>query len=400
MAVTVTGRSGDTTFDLIVVGLGAMGAAALYQAGRRGLRVLGIDRHHPPHTLGSTHAETRITRLAVGEGPQYLPFVARSHEIWRQLEHESGEALLHQCGGLIVTEERPVPGQRWRDFVVETDRIARSAGIDFAVLDGEHDRRVPAVLRGLAGKRIGHEPSAGLVMAERAVAVQLARAAELGAIVTTGERVTAVRPDATGVEVVTERGRHRAEHVVLSAGPWLPDLIGGGDAERLRVTRQAVFWFEVDDPDRYGADEFPFVMWIGGDDAEYLGVFPILAGTTPALKVLGEQFVTDTHPDTVDRTVAAGEIADFHRRLVEPRLVGVRPTCVKAEVCLYTNTPDDHFLIDRAPDSDRITIVSPCSGHGFKHSAALGEAIVEDLSTGRSALDLSPFGRHRFETGR
>ncbi|MEM9561951.1 MAG: N-methyl-L-tryptophan oxidase [Actinomycetota bacterium] len=392
----MTARSSDdATFDLIVVGLGAMGSATVYQAARRGLRVLGLDRHDPPHDLGSTHAETRITRLAVGEGEQYLPFVARSHEIWRELEAESGEPLLYQCGGLIVTEQQPVAGQRWHDFVIETDRVARSAGIDFAVLDDPLDHRVPTALLGLEGKRIGHEPSAGLVLAERAVAVQLALAADRGADVRTRERVTAVRAGAGGVEVVAGPRHYRADRVVLSAGPWLPGLIGGGDAGRLRVTRQTVFWFEVDDADRYRADGFPFVMWIGDEDADYLGVFPLLPGTTPALKVLGEQFVTDTTPDTVDRTVTAAEIDDIHRRLVGPRLAGVRPTCVRAEVCLYTNTPDDHFLIDWADESDRIMVVSPCSGHGFKHSAAIGEAVVEQMTTGRSTLDLRPFGRDR-----
>lgn len=388
--------SGQGQFDLIVVGLGAMGAAVAYQATGLDLRVLGIDRHDPPHDFGSTKAETRITRLAVGEGAHYLPFVARSHEIWRDLEQRFGEQLLHQCGGYIVTEQTPVEGQRWQDFVVETKRIANGAGIEFTVLDETSEVNPPAHINGLDGKRIGFEPTAGLVMAERAVSAQLRFAAQAGATLQTGETVIEVIPDTEGVEVVTDRDRYRAGHVVLAAGPWLGDLVDQQDADRLAVTRQTVFWFEVDDLSAFGTDRFPFVMLVGDTDEDYIGVFPIPPGGTPALKVLGEQFLTSTQPEEVDREISQAEIQEFYSRHIEPRIEGVSNRCVKAEVCLYTNTPDDHFLIDSALGSDRVLMMSPCSGHGFKHSAALGEAVAQRIATGHSDLDLAPFARSRF----
>lgn len=382
--------------DLIVVGLGAMGAATAFQARRRGLRVLGLDRHHPPHTLGSTHAETRITRLAVGEGPQYLPFVRRSHEIWRELEEETGRPLLHTSGGLIVTEQAAVEGQRWEDFVVRTSEIAGGAGIDFEVLDpAESGVRFP-LLHGLDGKRLGYEPTGGVVMAERALETQLELAAAEGADLRMGETVRAVEPDGDGVDVITDRGRHRADRVVLAAGPWMPDLIDDQDRSHLRVTRQVVFWFEVEDPEPFTVGSFPFVMWIGDRDLDYVGIFPIPPEGTPALKILGEQFATATDPDRVERVVGAEEIEAFHDRHVATKLSGVGRRCVRAEVCLYTNTSDDHFLIDVSPSSDRVLVMSPCSGHGFKHSAALGEAVAEVIATGSSTLDLTPFGRDRW----
>lgn len=385
-----------------------MGAAVTYQASALGLRVLGIDRHNPPHDFGSTKAETRITRLAVGEGEQYLPFVARSHEIWRDLETRYGERLLHQCGGYIITEQTPVSGQRWHDFVLETDRIAADAGIEFHVLGdavgaaGPDNIGVsgtippPAGMAGLAGKRIGFEPTAGLVMAERAVAVQLQLAAAAGAVIRTDEPVTEVLPDADGVDVVSTAGRYRADQVVVATGPWLADLIDPVDGDRLQVTRQVVYWFEVEDPEAFSTERFPFVMWVGDTDEDYVGIFPIPPGGTPALKVLGEQFLTTTHPETVDRKVSVDEIQAFHRRHIAPKLPAVSNRCVAAEVCLYTNTPDDHFLIDTATGSERVLLMSPCSGHGFKHSAALGEAVAQMISRGRSDLDLTPFSRSRF----
>ena len=397
--------SGGTTprFDLIVVGLGAMGAAVAYQAARRGLRVLGIDRFEPPHTFGSTHAETRVSRLAVGEGEQYLPFVRRSHEIWRELEEASGETLLHECGGLIVTQPVPSAGQRWFDFVSETSRIAEGAEVRFDLLDAEAAAELVPGFTGFADRRIGYEPTGALVMAERALAVQLTQASEHGAELRTGERVVAVAPLAlgangdAGVEVTTDQGdRYRADRVVVATGPWAAELADPGDAAQLSVTRQVVYWFEIDNPEPYGASRCPWVMWVGETNDDYFCLFPIPPGSTPALKVLTEQFSATTDPESVERTVSQAEIHAFHQRHVARHLPGVSDRCVKAEVCLYTSTPDEHFLIDTSPRSDRILLMSPCSGHGFKHSAALGEAVAELAAEGRSTLDLAPFSRRRF----
>ncbi len=381
----------DTSADLIVVGLGAMGAAVAYHAQRLGISVIGLDRHNPPHQFGSTQAETRITRLAVGEGPQYLPFVRRSHQLWRDLEQVCDTPLLLQSGGLIVTEQEPVVGQRWEDFVTATGRVADGAGIDFSVLSPPEVERLCPRLRGYEDKKVGYEPTAGLVMAERAVAVQLQRAAASGATINTYETVLAVTPGPAGVEVITDRARYQADHVVLAAGPWLGELIASEQATMLSVTRQVVYWFEVDDLEATGTDVMPFVMWVGDTDEQYVGIFPTPPGATPGLKILGEQFLETTDPHSVDRVVSAEEVERFHSQLVVPKMSGVQPRCVKTAVCLYTNTPDDHFIVDHGLDSDRVIMMSPCSGHGFKHSAALGEAVAETIATGRSSLDLSPF---------
>ncbi len=386
--------SRNDRFDLIVVGLGAMGAATLFHARRLGLRVLGIDRYDPPHEFGSSHAETRVTRLAVGEGPQYLPFVARSHEIWRELETETGRPLLYQSGGCIITTSTTSDEPRWNDFVSATATVADHGGIPFRVVE-------PAVLRSEQpailvsdDDRIGLEPTGGVVLSEEAVAVQLELARADGAAVHSNESVQAVdqTPDGT-VVVTTDRGRYHAERVVLASGAWLPSMVAPMDRGALTVTRQVVYWFEVEDPTVFSTDRFPFVIWVGDTIENYLGVFPMPPGGTGGIKVLGEQFALTTDAESVDRTVSTDEIDDFYQRVVSRRLAGVTPRCVKAAVCLYTNTPDDHFLIDTAPGSDRILVMSPCSGHGFKHSTGLGEAVAQVAATGTSDLDLSPFTR-------
>ncbi len=383
--------STDHDADLIVIGLGAMGAATAYHAAKAGLRVIGFDQNEPPHNLGSTHAETRITRLAVGEGPQYLPFVARSHDIWRQLEEATGESLLHQTGGLLVTEPQAIEGQRWEDFAFVTKGIADDAGIPFSIEDPAAVRRRHPHYQIPDRMRVGFEPTAGLVMAERAVAVQLAEARRLGAELRTGHRVDAVNSDGSGVDVMVAGSSFRADQVVLSTGPWIHDLAPRSMTDQITISRQVVYWFEAEDLDEFSTERLPWLMWIAQLEEEYVGIFPSPPGTTPGLKVLGEQFLEVTNPTDVEREVSQDEIDDFYERLLVPKVSGVTPNCLRAEVCLYANTPDDHFVIDRHPETERIMVMSPCSGHGFKHSTALGEAVAQVVATGDSDLDLSPF---------
>lgn len=391
--------------DLIVVGLGAVGAAVTYHAAAAGLDVLGIDQHHPPHHMGSSHAETRVTRLAVGEGPQYLPFVARSHEIWRELEARTGIPLFHECGGFIVTLAAESKDGRWGDFVLETDAVAKEAGIEFQVLEPASVRAERPHLRIRDNERVGFESTAGIVMVEHAIAAQLAAAEEDGASLSLGEKVVAIQPTLTGAassdgppsgaqaRVETDAGQHWARRVVVATGPWFSDLAPEVDRASVSVTRQVVCWFEVDDLEVFSTDNFSFMIWAGATIDDYLGVFPTPPNGTQALKVLGEQFHETTSPDSVERTASAEEIADLHRRLVAPRLAGVSDRCVKAEICLYTNTPDDHFLIDTDPENEQVLYMSPCSGHGFKHSAGLGEVVASWAASGEIDISLDPFRR-------
>lgn len=378
-------------FDLIVVGLGAVGSAALYHAATAGLRVLGIDRFDPPHTMGSSHAESRITRLAVGEGEQYLPFVARSHQIWRELEAETGETLLYQPGGYIITPPARTEDDRWGGFVDRTAAVAAIAGIEFEI-------RTPAAVQShipnikLHGdERIGFEPSGGVVACELAVEVQLRLARAAGAVTVVNRAVTSVVADDEQVVVHAGERRYQADRAVVATGAWFADLARPSAAAAVRVTRQVVYWFEVDDVEAYSADTFPFIIWPGHTIADYSAVFPGVRAGRPGLKLVGEQFAEETTADGVIRTVDAAEAAAFYQRLVEPRLSGVAPKLLDAAVCLYTNTVDDHFLVDSDP-SGRMLYASPCSGHGFKHSTAIGEALVGRL-TGVSHLDLTPFLR-------
>ena len=384
-------------FDTIVIGLGAMGSASLLQLARRGQRVLGLDRFEPPHSLGSTHGETRITRCAIGEGEDYVPLVLRSHEIWREIERETGAELLTECGALILAPgsgSALVHGKA--DFVRRTIAAAERFDIPHEVMSPDAVMRRFPQFR-LRGDELAYfEPSGGFVRPERCVEAQLMLARSTGAEVRTGQQVTAITPDGAGVCVTTLDGsRFLAAEVVLAAGAWSPGLAGATLAPQMTATRQVLHWFDADDAALFAADRCPVFIWMHGNTAEqsFYG-FPV-PHDGAGVKVATEQYLDILDdPDLVQRDVARAEADAMFTDHVQGRLVGVRPAALRSAVCLYTMTPDADFLIAPAPENPRVLLVSACSGHGFKHSAALGEAVAQRL-TGSDNGVLEPFAAAR-----
>ena len=383
--------------DFVVVGLGAMGSAVLYQLAKRGANVIGIDRFVPPHQMGSSHGETRITRQAVGEGGSYAPLVLNSHRIWRELEAETGEKLLNDCGVLVMA---PGSGQTSHhgkpDFVARSIEVARDFGIIHEVLDGaEVARRFPQFL-GLAGsEKAYYEPGGGYVFPERCISVQLDRASRLGARIRTGVEVLSI--DQPGiVRIETSNGTIQAGQVVVSAGSWTAPLLGAPFERLLTVNRQVLHWYELDDLTAYGPDAPAFIWMHGATDVDYLYGFPPLPGDH-RIKVATEQYETRTTADSINREVDPAESAEMYRKHVQGRLAGANPRVAHTAACLYTVTPDRGFIIDRHPRQDRVFVISACSGHGFKHSAGIGDAVAERLTEGHDHVDLTPFSIARFE---
>jgi sarcosine oxidase len=386
-------------YDTIVVGLGAAGAATLYQLAKAGQRVLGIDRYTPPHTLGSSHGETRLTRCAIGEGEAYVPLALRSHEIWRELEAETGAELLNQCGMLIVTDPALRAGYHGKDaFVQRTIDAARAFDIPHEVLDAAGIEAKFAQLR-LTGSELGYyEPGGGIVSPERCVQTQLTLAARLGAVIRCETRIVAIEqdgPDAAFVRTASGESLH-AGTIVVAAGSWTPGLVGGGYREALTVTRQSFHWFDVENPDDYAPGRFPSFIWMHGPgESDSMYGFPIAPGGR-GLKLGTEQFAEVTeNPDLLNREVTQAESREIFATHVGPRMKGVRPDAFRTATCIYTFTPDADFLIDQPAGKPNVLVVSACSGHGFKHSAALGEAIAAQVSGASPATDLRQFGAAR-----
>ncbi len=372
-------------YDVVVAGLGAMGSATAYQLAKRGAGVLGLDPHHPPHTLGSTHGDTRITRVAVGEGLAYVPLVRRSHEIWRELEELTGAEILSQCGGLVLAPPRASFAMHGSEsFLEHTVAAAEAFGLEHERLDtADVVARFPQFA--LAGDEQGcYEPGAGYVRPEAAVAAQLRWAGDHGAALAFGERVVSYDDLGTHVSVRTTHRVVEASTLVVTAGPWVSELVPEL-APRVRVLRQVLYWFDLRDPSSYpGLRDSPVYIWSPGTDPdEVIYGFPMVDGPRGGAKVAREQYVVDTTPDEVDRTVGADEVEEMYERYVRARLPALSGRCVKAAVCLYTVTPDSRFVIDRLPSMPNVLVASPCSGHGFKHSAAIGESLAQLATEGR-----------------
>ena len=382
-------------YDLIVVGLGAMGSSALHQASRRGATALGIDRFAPPHIMGSSHGDTRITRNAIGEGESYMPFIKRSNEIWREIEAATGKTLLHQSGGLIIGGEEAAAFHYQGDFVDESARIAEKFGIDYEIFSADELRRRFPLLKPRDTDRAYYEPSAGVLRPERCIDAQLELARQAGATIHTGERVTGYDIGAQGVTVASERSRYSADKLILSTGAWIGDFLPESHRAGIRVNRQLIHWFEAVDRRLFHPDRFPFVIWIGDSLEDFWSVFPAPDDGLAGVKLVTEQYHSSTAPDAVSRVVTEDEAADMYHRLTAPRIKGLRDKQLRAEVCLYTLTPDEHFVIDFHPASERVVIASPCSGHGFKHSAAVGETLARLALDGGSEFDISAFNLAR-----
>ena len=381
----------DEQYDVIVVGLGIMGAGALYQAAKRGARVLGIDRFAPPHTYGSSHGDTRITRQAIGEGEMYMPFIRRSNDIWRELEAITGRKLYVETGGLVIApQEGGAQFHAHGNFVERTADIAATYKIDHEVLTAAETMRRHPLLKLRPQDTIYYEPEAGILRPELCVQTQLEQAFMHGAIIHTNEIVMSYEATADFVRVTTNKGEYQAERIVLAAGSWLLDLLAPEHRSGLEVYRQVIYWFEVDDLAAFTEENFPFLIWIGDTMADYFSAFPVMRDGIQGVKVLTEQYSQTTTAHAVDRAVKPEEIAHL-LGLTQARLNGVRGKLIDAGVCLYTLTPDEHFVLDFHPESARVVVASPCSGHGFKHAAAVGETLAELALNGRPTLDISHF---------
>jgi sarcosine oxidase len=385
------------SFDTIVLGLGAFGSAALYQLAARKNKVLGIDRFSPPHAFGSSHGDTRVTRLAIGEGAHYTPLALRSHEIWRDLEKKTGASLLTTDGLLIISSAAKRSVTHVDEFFANTRAAAEQFGIEHEVLTAtEIRRRFPAF--NVADNELGYfEPGAGFVRPEECIRAQLALAQQAGATIHPNEMVLGFDASDSAVTVTTDHGTYACGNLIVAAGAWLPQLVGRDIAKLFSVYRQVLYWFDIEgDASAFSPQRFPVFIWELQQKPQGVYGFPAIDGPHGGIKVSTETYGSTTTAETADRRVLPEEIATMYEDYVAPYVEGVASTCRRTATCLYTVTPDFGFVIDRHPASARVIIASPCSGHGFKHSAAIGEALAQWIVDDRSRIDMGVFNLRRF----
>lgn len=374
-----------TTADVIVVGLGAHGSSAACHLARRGLKVIGFDTHRPPHTLGSSHGGTRIIRQAYSEGTFYVPLMLRSYELWEDLQERTGKELMRITGGLSIGDTRGKGTAGIRASAAEYD-------LPIEVLSPEQIHQRFPVLHPNEHMEATFDPRAGGLFPEESVQAHLDEAIKAGADLRFDEPITRWRPDREGgtVQVETKSGTFEAKQLVFTAGAWLPELVSKLKLP-MWIERQVLFWLEP----RANADAFkPENMGNHGWEYEPAHSFYAQPNYGEGVKVALHHDGRSSHPDTLDRVVTAEDESAL-REQVERYVPDLNGKLLNSAVCMYTDTPDLHFLIDRHPGHKNILLISPCSGHGFKFSAVMGEIVADMVTEGQSKFDLSHFGVER-----
>ena len=376
-------------YDVAVIGLGAQGSAAAWRLALRGQRVIGFDRFRPPHMFGSTHGDSRGIREAYYEGPGYVPFVRRAYDLWDELSTEIGKPLFTQTGALSL-------GVEGAGLVNGVLASAREHDIAVEEMDAaDLRRRYPSIAAtdDLVGVL---EQRGGMIDIDIALNGQLDLAAKHGAELHFDEPVERWLPNdmndlESPVTIQTKQGEYQADRMVVTAGAWNAGLLGKLDLP-LRVTRQVMFWFEPRaNPAAFELGALPFWMWERGPQDFAYG-FPNLG---KGFKLGHHQPLDEVDPSTYNRVVNEADEANV-RDWLERTFPDVGGRMLRAETCLYTNTPDAHFIIDIHPKRPNIVLSSSCSGHGFKFAPAIGEALAELSIDRQSQHDLELFRIDRF----
>jgi sarcosine oxidase len=373
-------------YDAIVIGTGAMGSATCYHLARRGKRVLGLERFGIPHTMGSSHGYTRIIRLAYCEHPSYVALLRRSYELWREIQEVAGEQLLYITGSIDAG-----PAGAW---VFEGAwEAARLHDLPHEVLTGAELRRRYPGFHLPADSLALLQPDGGFLRPERCIVSYVTAAQALGAEIHGHETVLEWEPRAGGVRVRTDRDVYEASKLVCCAGAWNGELV---DCLRdlLVPERQVLGWFQPARPELFQRDRFP-VFNLLVDEGRYYG-FPVF--DVPGFKV-GKYHHLEEHGPAgeIDRAPHAYDeqvLRAFAERYFPD---GCGPT-INLETCLFTNTPDKHFIIDLHPVYPQVCLASPCSGHGFKFASVIGEIMADLAETGLTRHDISLFRLDRFQT--
>ncbi len=374
-------------YDVAVVGLGAMGSAALYHLASRGARVVGLDAFDPPHALGSTHGYSRIIREAYFEHPSYVPLVRHAFENWAALEKASGRALYRQTGGLMI-------GPADSGLVIGTLESAQRHDIPIEQLEADDiEARFPALRpdRDMVGVL---ERNAGVLDPELCIGAHIDLARTQGAEVRTNTKVSLIEGNDAGVTLTTAAGEAiSARRTIVAAGPWTRSLLeSSGATLPLVVERQTMHWFEpAQNRTHFDADHLPVTL-IEHDPDRYAYFIPDMGqGVKGAIHYEGAL----VQPDTVDRHVSDADIAPV-RELIRTYAPDLDVAPRKSAVCLYTNTPDKHFLMDTVPGLPNVRVISACSGHGFKFASAIGQLSAETALGETPRMEMGQFRAERF----
>jgi sarcosine oxidase len=377
----------ERTFDVIVVGLGAMGSSAVYHLAKRGAKVLGLEARTPAHDQGSSHGESRIIRQAYFENPAYVPLVLRAYELWEELEAESSQDLLNITGGVAI-------GSAQSGLITGCLKSADAYGLAHELFDAKQmKRRFPQFV--LANDEVAfHEPNAGFLRPEECIKQHLQCASRRGANLHFKEPILSwtAAESGQGVSVVTDRQTYHADSLVLSVGAWTSELVPRLSIP-LTVSRRVMFWLHpTSQRSSFSKNAFPIFLWEPSQGPLFYGFPRVDEMSDPKVAIHwgGEECT----PSTIDRNIHPQDIAAI-RSSIEHRIPELNGEVSRAVTCMYTTTPDEHFIIDAHPGHPQVSIAAGFSGHGFKFSSVVGEILADLALTRNTSNDIALFSGSR-----
>lgn len=375
----------QSSFDAIVVGVGGMGSATVYELARRGARVLGLEQYDIPHDLGSSHGVNRVIRLTYWEDPAYVPLLRRAYELWREIENRHGERILFVTGSIDA-------GRADSRMVTGSLRSCEVHALAHEVLDAAalHERfpgyALPDDMAAV------YQPDGGFVLSERAIVTYVEEAHRLGAEVHAREPVLGWDADGSGVVVRTATAAYRASRLVLTTGAWTAGLVPALGS-LARPERQVLLWAQPRKPEYFSLGVFP-VFNMEAPEGHFYG-YPVYGH--PGFKI-GKYHHRreEVNPDQMDRRCHPEDEAVV-REAVRRYFPDADGPTMGLKTCLFTNSPDGHFILDRHPTIPAVSVAAGFSGHGFKFCSVVGEIMAEMAIKGESRHNLDLFRLARFD---
>jgi sarcosine oxidase len=384
--------SANLFFDVIVIGVGSMGSSTCYFLAQRGYKVLGLEQFDIPHEQGAHAGQSRIIRKAYFEHPDYVPLLNKAYENWQSLEAETGAHIYYRTG--LVYFGKP-------DHVVMkgVEQSATLYNIPLENLNASSAAKQFPQFKIPGSFETLFEPDAGLLPPGKAILLYAEQAIKKGAVIHTREKVLEWKKEGNGIVTITDKNVYRSNQLIITGGAWAGNMIPGF-ADKLKVTRQFVAWVKPPRWDDYALNNFP--CWMIADDVKpgcYYG-FPILPaagfGEPEGLKLAYHHPGIVTDPDTVNRQTMAGDLEDLEY-VLKKDLPGAFKPVISAKICLYANSPDENFIIDKLPGyEDHVTIACGFSGHGFKFVSVVREILTELATEGKTKQTIGFLSAKRF----
>ena len=379
-------------YDIIVIGVGSMGASTCYFLSQRGYKILGLEQFDIPHEQGSHAGQSRIIRKAYFEHPAYVPLLNRAYENWKTFEAETGTTIYHKTGLLYAGKPDQV-------MLKGVKQSASSYNIPLENFKSAFASKRYPQFNIPAEFEILFEPDAGFVTPEKAIQLYIKEAIKKGAAIHTKEKVLEWKKEGTSVVVSTDKNIYRGNKLIITAGAWAGKMIPGLES-KIKITRQFIAWIKPKKIHDYTLDNFP--CWMIADDIKpgvYYG-FPSLPvatfGGPEGLKLAHHYPGLVTDPDNVNRQTTNEDVENL-KYVLNKYLPGTFDSVLTAKTCLYANSPDEHFIIDKLPGyENHVTIACGFSGHGFKFVSVIGEILADLATEDKTSFPIEFLNANRF----